>query len=88
MIKLFLNYCLSLMVVFLLLINHSLADEVLKIEILGNERIPIETIKTFSKVSINVHLLIIYYMGCGYMGKYQWSMVQDHHLKNRSMQIS
>jgi len=52
MSKNFLKYCLSFVLVFLLLINHSLAEKVQKIEIIGNERIPLDTIKMLSKINI------------------------------------
>ena len=52
MFKFFSNYCLYLLVFFLLLINHSHAEKVLKIEISGNDRIPPETIKMLSNIDL------------------------------------
>ena len=52
MLKIFLNYCSLLLVTFLLLINQSLAEKVLKIEISGNDRIPSETIKMLSNINL------------------------------------
>ena len=52
MLKIFLNYCSLLLVMFLLLINQSLAEKVLKIEISGNDRIPPETIKMLSNINL------------------------------------
>ena len=52
MLKFFSNYCLYLLVFFLLLINHSHAEKVLKIEISGNDRIPPETIKMLSNIDL------------------------------------
>ena len=52
MLKIFLNYCSLLLVMFLLLIKHSFAEKVLKIEISGNDRIPPETIKMLSNINL------------------------------------
>ena len=52
MLKFFSNYCLYILVFFLLLINHSHAEKVLKIEISGNDRIPPETIKMLSNINL------------------------------------
>ena len=38
--------------VILLLVNHSYAEKVLKIEVLGNDRIPLETIKMLSNINL------------------------------------
>ena len=46
------NFFLSLIVLILLLINNSYAEKVLKIEVLGNDRIPLETIKMLSNIDI------------------------------------
>ena len=51
MLKYILNYF-STIIVFLILINTSHAEKVSKIEILGNERIPPETIKMLSNIDI------------------------------------
>ena len=52
MFKFFLNYSSSLILFFFLLINYSYAEKVLKIEILGNDRIPPETIKMLSNIDL------------------------------------
>ena len=52
MLKKSINYFLSLIVVILLLVNHSYAEKVLKIEVLGNDRIPLETIKMLSNINL------------------------------------
>ena len=52
MIKKSINYFLSLIVVILLLVNHSYAEKVLKIEVLGNDRIPLETITMLSNINL------------------------------------
>jgi len=52
MLKNSIKYFLSLTVIILLLINHSNAEKVLKIEVLGNDRIPLETIKMLSNINI------------------------------------
>ena len=52
MLKIFLNYCSLLLVMFLLLIKQSFAEKVLKIEISGNDRIPPETIKMLSNINL------------------------------------
>ena len=57
MLKIFLNYCSLLLVTFLLLINQSLAEKVLKIEISGNDRIPPETIKMLSNINLGDEFL-------------------------------
>ena len=52
----FYNICkliLSSFIFFLLLANQTLGEIVKKIEIIGNERIPAETVTMFSSVSIN-----------------------------------
>ena len=50
--KIFLKYIVTLSVVFLLLISHSFAEKVLKFEILGNDRIPPETIIMLSNIDL------------------------------------
>ena len=52
MLKFFSNYCLYILVFFLLFINHSHAEKVFKIEISGNDRIPPETIKMLSNIDL------------------------------------
>ena len=52
MLKKSIIYFLSLIVVILLLVNHSYAEKVLKIEVLGNDRIPLETIKMLSNINL------------------------------------
>ena len=52
MLKNFQNYFLSLIVIFLLSINYSYAEKVLKIEVIGNDRIPLETIKMLSNINL------------------------------------
>ena len=52
MLKKSINYFLSLIVVILLLVNHSYAEKVLKIEVLGNDRIPLETITMLSNINL------------------------------------
>ena len=53
MIKSIFRHFLYINVVFVLLITNSASEILKKIEIKGNDRIPIETIKVFSGVSIN-----------------------------------